>query len=105
MPRGRKLRLNEKSNSLPSNEAKPVIGRPQGSKTEDVEVIEADPKRCPSCHGTDLQHLWSQKPFDHNGKTRSGAPYNQVRWTKNKCRNCGVVAVYKSYVMIHAKTS
>lgn len=70
-------------------------GRPQGSKTADVPIVERVLPACPLCGSTNRRVVHT-KQLEYSG-VHNGQDYNRVVWRRCKCLDCEGVRVEKSF--------
>ena len=64
-------------------------GRPKGSKTKQLPIVEIVKSRCPKCHSTERSHYFGVKTRQSSGISPHGNPFNYVSRKRTFCRNCG----------------
>jgi hypothetical protein len=73
------------------------LGRPVGSKTEDVPVVDKVITACPACKSTERSDYCNRRELAHLGKTPDGRQYTHVVWQDTRCEKCGQRRVDKSF--------
>lgn len=66
-------------------------GRPSGSINKEYADVEEIPACCVKCGSTEMVRVPGSKEEIRRleGTTRSGHPFNRVRWTRKRCSKCG----------------
>lgn len=63
-------------------------GRPQGSRTKQKPLADAEKSRCPRCHSTERERYFGTHEVDASGLI-DGKPYNKVIFRRTACASCG----------------
>ena len=65
------------------------LGRPPGSKTQDIPHAEAILTRCPTCGSTERSDYINRREHECAGVTPDGKPYTHTVWRDTTCLKCG----------------
>lgn len=72
-------------------------GRPKGSKTEDLPIVDVSVSLCSKCKSTERTRYYSIKTMEYSGTTLQGNPYNFISWKRTTCKKCGQNRIDKFY--------
>ncbi|HAH46841.1 hypothetical protein [Gimesia sp.] len=81
--------------------SKPKAGRPKGSKTEQLPIVDFVLPQCSKCKSSERTGYNNVKTRASSGIAPDGYPYNFVSRKRTSCRNCGQrrIDVYYEYVI------
>jgi hypothetical protein len=69
--------------------SKPKGGRPKGSKTQQLPIVDVVLSQCSKCQSTERTGYSNVKTRASSGTAPDGHPYNFVSRKRTRCRNCG----------------
>jgi transposase len=77
--------------------AKRKRGRPPGSKTKRVDVVDVDQPKCRSCGKTDSEHISTIRTMEHSHEFENQT-YSHIRFQRRRCRECKTVFIVKQHL-------
>lgn len=73
-------------------------GRPKGTQTTVLPVVEAAHSQCRACGSTDREPYTNQRTREIGGVHPTFGVYTAVRWARTKCTQCGQARFDKIYL-------
>jgi ribosomal protein S27AE len=83
--------------SLPSSSEKKKRGRPPGSKTQQLPVVDVERETCRACGKTNSEHLATIRTMEYTHDV-GGQSYTHVRFQRRRCRDCGAVFITRQHL-------
>jgi RNase P subunit RPR2 len=73
-------------------------GRPKGSKTKKVAVVDAVRTRCIKCGSTQRTKYSQRRELNTSGVLPDGTEFDKVIWRRTTCKKCGQVRDDREYL-------